>query len=407
MLTAAAEVPAMPIPAASDVLAGLRVLDLTRVRAGPACVRQLADWGADVVKIETPPGIADPDGLGGPRHGPDFQNLHRNKRSLTLNLKAPEGRAALLRLAEGADVVVENFRPGVMARLGVDYEALSAANPRVILASISGFGQDGPYASRPGFDQVAQGMGGLMSITGEAGRGPMRVGIPVADLTAGIFAAQGVLLALLERQRSGRGQWVQTSLLQSMVFMLDFQAARFLVDGEVPGQAGNDHPTMMPMGVYPTGDKPITIAVSGQGMWERFCACLGRAEMASEPRFATAALRSANRVALNAAIADALRGRGAEDWVAALTGAGVPAGPINDMRQLFEDPQVRHLGLAEAVESPARGEVRLLSQPIRMSRSGARIAAAPPELGQHSEEVLREAGYTAGEVAALREKGVV
>jgi crotonobetainyl-CoA:carnitine CoA-transferase CaiB-like acyl-CoA transferase len=397
----------MPIPAASEVLAGLSVLDLTQVRAGPACVRQLADWGADVVKIEPPPALADREGMGGPRHGPDFQNLHRNKRSLTLNLKAPDGRAALLRLAERADVVVENYRPGVMARLGLGYEALSAANPRLILASISGFGQDGPYAARPGFDQVAQGIGGLMSITGEPGRGPMRVGIPVADLAAGILAAQGILLALIERQRSGRGQWVQTSLLQAMVFLLDFQAARYLVDGEVPGQAGNDHPTMMPMGVYPTDDRPITIAVSGQGMWERFCACLGRPEMAGDPRFATAALRSANRAALNAGIAEALKGRGAEAWVAALTEAGVPAGPINDMRQLFEDPQVQHLGLAEPVDTPARGRIRLLAQPIRMSRSESRIAAPPPEPGQHSEEVLREAGYTAEQIASLRAKGVV
>ncbi|MCX7686183.1 MAG: CoA transferase [Acetobacteraceae bacterium] len=397
----------MPIPAASDVLAGLRVLDLSRVRAGPACVRQLADWGADVVKIEPPPALADPEGLGGPRHGPDFQNLHRNKRSLTLDLKAPEGREAFLRLARAADVVVENFRPGVMARLGLGYEALSAANPRLILASISGFGQDGPYASRPGFDQVAQGMGGLMSITGEPGRGPMRVGIPVADLAAGILAAQGILLALIEREKSGRGQWVQTSLLQAMVFLLDFQAARYLVDGEVPGQAGNDHPTMMPMGVYPTEDRPITIAVSGQAMWERFCACLGRPEMAEDPRFATAAARSANRAALNAEIAAALRGRGAEEWVSALTEAGVPAGPINDIAQVFADPQVRHLGLAEEVESPVRGRIRLLAQPVRLSRSRSRLAAPPPEAGQHSEEVLAEAGYTAEEIASLRAKGVV
>lgn len=397
----------MPFPAASATLAGIRVLDLTRVRSGPTCVRQLADWGADVIKVEMPEGLEAGDQLGGPRHGPDFQNLHRNKRSLTLNLKAPEGRAALLKLAETADIVVENYRPGVMARLGLDYDALSGVNPRVILASISGFGQDGPYASRPGFDQVAQGMGGLMSITGEKGRGPMRVGIPVADLTAGIFAAQGILLALIERGKSGRGQWVQTSLLQAMVFMLDFQAARYLVDGEVPGQAGNDHPTMMPMGVYPTDDKPITIAVSGQGMWERFCACLGRPAMAGDARFASAPLRSQNRAALNAEIAAALRGRGAEEWVAALTEAGVPAGPINDMRQLFDDPQVRHLGLAEPVHSPVRGEIRLLSQPIRMSRSAARIAAPPPELGQHSEEVLREAGYTDEQIASLRAMGVV
>ena len=397
----------MPIPPASDVLAGLRVLDLSRVRAGPACVRQLADWGADVVKIEPPPALADPDGLGGPRHGPDFQNLHRNKRSLTLDLKAPEGREAFLRLAARADVVVENFRPGVMARLGLGWEVLAATNPRLILASISGFGQDGPYASRPGFDQVAQGMGGLMSITGEPGRGPMRVGIPIADLAAGLLAAQGVLLALLARERTGRGQWVQTSLLQAMVFLLDFQAARYLMDGEVPGQAGNDHPTMMPMGVYPTDDKPITIAVSGQGMWERFCACLGRPEMAQDPRFATAALRSANRAALNAEIAAALKGRGAEEWVAALTAAGVPAGPINDIAQVFADPQVQHLGLAEEVDSPVRGRIRLLAQPIRLSASRSRIAAPPPEAGEHSEEVLAEAGYTPQEIAALRAKGVV
>jgi formyl-CoA transferase len=397
----------MPIPPASDVLAGLRVLDLSRVRAGPACVRQLADWGADVVKIEPPPALADPDGLGGPRHGPDFQNLHRNKRSLTLDLKAPEGREVFLRLAARADVVVENFRPGVMARLGLGWEVLAETNPRLILASISGFGQDGPYASRPGFDQVAQGMGGLMSITGEPGRGPMRVGIPIADLAAGLLAAQGVLLALLARERTGRGQWVQTSLLQAMVFLLDFQAARYLVDGEVPGQAGNDHPTMMPMGVYPTDDKPITIAVSGQGMWERFCACLGRPEMAQDPRFATAARRSANRAALNAEIAAALKGRGAEEWVAALTAAGVPAGPINDIAQVFADPQVQHLGLAQEVDSPVRGRIRLLAQPIRLSASHSRIAAPPPEAGEHSEEVLAEAGYTPEQIAALRARGVV
>ncbi|MGD9829829.1 MAG: CaiB/BaiF CoA transferase family protein, partial [Hyphomicrobiaceae bacterium] len=259
----------MPFEPASDILSPYTVLDLTRVRSGPTCVRQLADWGANVIKIEEP-ATDTKGGLGGPRSGPDFQNLHRNKRAITLNLKAPEGVELFKKLAAKADVIVENYRPDVKKRLGIDYDTIAAINPRIVYASISGFGQDGPYRDRPGFDQIAQGMGGLMSITGEPGRGPMRVGIPIADLTSGIFASQGVLLALLERERSGKGQWIKTSLLQAQVFMLDFQAARWLMNQEVPGQAGNNHPTSIPTGVYETSDGYINIASAGQAMWLKF-----------------------------------------------------------------------------------------------------------------------------------------
>ena len=397
----------MSIPPASETLAGIRVLDLTRVRSGPTCVRQLADWGADVIKIEMPEGLEAGDQLGGPRHGPDFQNLHRNKRSITLNLKAPEGVAIFKRLVEGADVVVENFRPDVKLRLGIDYDSLAAINPRLIYASISGFGQDGPYAERPGFDQIAQGMGGLMSITGLPGQGPVRVGIPIADLCAGIFCAQGILLALIERQRSGRGQWVQTSLLQAQVFMLDFQAARFLVDGEVPKQAGNNHPTSIPTGVYPTADGHINVAVAGGKIWERFCKALGREDWITNPAYAKAADRSKNRDALNAEIADLLKTNTSAHWVAALNDAGVPTGPIYTIGEVFSDPQVKHLGLAAPVHSPVRGTMHLVAQPIVLSRTPSRLAAPPPEAGEHTEEVLASIGYDAAAVAELRSRRIV
>src|SRR6202453_1429615 len=297
----------MPFPRASKALARFTVLDLTRVRSGPTCVRQLADWGANVVKIETPPGIEEP--MGGPREGPDFQNLHRNKRSMTLNLKAPAGLAAFKRLARKADVVVENFRPGVKKRLGIDYASLRRINPRLVYASISGFGQDGPYADRPGFDQIAQGMGGLMSITGHPGQGPFRVGIPVADLSAGLFAALGILVALLEREKSGKGQAVETSLLQAQIFMLDFQAARYLVEGEVAKQAGNNHPTSIPTGAFKTRDGYINIATTGGKMWERFCRTIDAEELLENPDYQTEAARSTNRDALNAEIGSHLQSR--------------------------------------------------------------------------------------------------
>ena len=396
----------MPHQPASQALSRFTVLDLTRVRAGPTCVRQLADWGADVIKVEMP--ANDPDsGPGGPRDGSDFQNLHRNKRSMTLNLKTAQGRAIFLELAQRADVVVENYRPDVKQRLGIAYDNLKAVNRKIVLASISGFGQDGPYAKRPGFDQIAQGMGGLMSITGLPGQGPVRVGIPVADLCAGLFAAQAILIALLEREVSGEGQWVQTSLLQAQVFMLDFQAARWLMDREVPKQAGNNHPTSIPTGVFQTTDGYINIAVSGQAIWQRFLDAIGHPELNDDPAFATGAERSRNRDALNAKLAAILRQQSSAQWIESLNRAGVPCGPINTIDQVFADPQVRHVGLAQPVRSHERGEFELVGQPILMSRTTSTIRTPPPLMGEHSDELLAELGYDAAQIAELRAAGVL
>ncbi len=385
-------------------LARFKVIDLTRVRAGPTCVRQLADWGADVIKIESPEGDA---GLGGERHGPDFQNLHRNKRSLTLNLKAPEGLAILKKLVAESDVVVENYRPDVKFRLGVDYESLKAINPRIVYASISGFGQDGPYIDRPGFDQIAQGMGGLMSITGLPGQGPVRVGIPVADLTAGIFAAMGVLVALLERETSGLGQWVTSSLLGAQIAMLDFQAARWTIGKEVPEQAGNNHPTSIPTGVFQTADGYINIAAAGNEIYRRLCEALERPELAGDPRYATGKSRSDNRDALNAEIEAITRGRTSADWIEALNKAGVPSGPIYKMNEVFDDPQVKHLGITRKVAHPVLGDVEVIGQAIELSRTPWSVRSATPEAGEHTDAVLGELGYSAGDIAGLRAKKVV
>jgi formyl-CoA transferase len=394
----------MPFEAASDVLSDITVLDLTRVRSGPTCVRQLADWGANVIKIEEP-NADSASGMGGPRKGPDFQNLHRNKRSMTLDLKTADGVAIFKRLAARADVIVENYRPDVKERLGIGYDAIAAINPRIVYGSISGFGQDGPYRDRPGFDQIAQGMGGLMSITGEPGRGPMRVGIPIADLTAGIFCAQGILLALLERARSGKGQWVQTSLLQAQVFMLDFQAARWLMAGEVPGQAGNDHPTSIPTGVYETADGHINIACSGQHMWAKLKELLADPAL-DHADFANGEARSRNRKALNAILAGHTRRRPAAEWIATLNRVGIPCGEINTIDKVFANPQVAHLGLATPMESAERGPTRAVAQPIKMSRSRSTIRRGPPRLGEHTAEILAEVGCSKAEIARLERSGV-
>jgi formyl-CoA transferase len=396
----------MTIQPASKALSRFTVLDLTRVRSGPTAVRQLADWGADVIRVELP-ASQDKGQLGGPRGGPDFQNLHRNKRSLSLNLKTPEGIAILKKLVETADVLVENFRPDVKTRLGIDYESLKAINPRLVYASISGFGQDGPLRDRPGFDQIAQGMGGLMSITGEPGRGPMRVGIPIADLCAGMFCAQGVMIALLEREASGEGQWIQTSLLQAQIFMLDFQAARWLMDQETPVQAGNNHPTSIPTGVFEAADGYINLAVAGQVIWRRFCEALGKPELADHPDYANPPVRSDNRDALGDTINEALRGKPAQHWIDLFNEAGVPCGEINTIDKVFADPQVQHLGMAQPVNSTERGPTELVGQPIVMSRTPSKISAPPPTCGEHSDEVLGELGYNTGEIAAFREAGVV
>jgi formyl-CoA transferase len=394
----------MTFPRASAALSRFTVLDLTRIRSGPTAVRQLSDWGANVIKIEAPTDLADSEQPGGPRHGPDFQNLHRNKRAMTLNLKDPRGLEVFKRLAAKADVIVENFRPDVKDKLGIDYAGMRAVNPRLVYASISGFGQDGPYATRPGFDQIAQGMGGLMSITGLPGQGPVRAGIPVADLSAGLLCALGILTALLEREVSGEGQWVQTSLLQAQIFMLDFQAARWLVDAEVPGQAGNNHPTSIPTGVFRTRDGVINIATTGGRIWERFAQAIEAPDLLTHPDYATIALRSQNRDALNAAIETYLAKRTTAEWVDILNAAGVPCGPIYAINEVFDDAQVKHLGMAQAV--PETGTT-LVAQPFTLSRTPSRMAARPPLAGEQTDEVLAEFGFAAPEIAALRAAKIV
>ena len=397
----------MPHKPASSALSRFTVLDLTRVRSGPTAVRQLADWGAKVIKIEMPEGLEPGDQPGGPRHSSDFQNLQRNKRSLTLNLKAPEGVAVFKRLVKEADVVVENYRPDVKHRLGIDYEALSAINPKIIYASISGFGQAGPYRDRPGFDQIAQGMGGLMSITGLPGQGPVRVGIPIADLCAGLSCAQGILVALLEREVSGKGQWLHTSLLQAQIFMLDFQAARWLVEHEVPKQAGNNHPTSIPTGVFPTSDGHINIAVTGQKIWERFCNSIGAPELIKRPEYAGSKDRSKNRDALNREIAERTKTKTSKAWMDALNTAGVPSGPIYSIDQVFADAQVSQLPMTGTVQSPKLGELRLVAQPVTLTRTPSSIQMPPPECGEHTDEILAEYGYSKAEIADMRQRKVV
>src|SRR4249920_3015848 len=390
----------MPFPRASQALSRFTVLDLTRVRSGPTCVRQLADWGANVIKVDALLEDSGGEQPGGPRQGSDFQNLHRNKRAMTLNLKDPRGLEVFMRLAKKADVIVENFRPDVKAKLGIDYESVRKVNSRIVYGSISGFGQDGPYHKRPGFDQIAQGMGGLMSVTGAPGEGPMRVGIPVADLTAGLFCALGILTALLERDQSGEGQWVQTSLLQAQVFMLDFQASRWLNKKEVPPQAGNNHPTSIPTGVFKTSDGHINIASTGQKIWERFCHALGDPDLITRPEYATAAARSKNRDALNAKIDAHTVKRTSADWVEQLNEAGVPSGPIYSIDQMLGDPQVEHLKMAQPVKKKGK-EMKLVGQPVSLSRTPSKLVSWPPGLGEHTDQVLKEFGFRAGEIAAL------
>lgn len=397
----------MPRPITTGALAHLKVVDLTQVRAGPTCVRQLADFGADVVKVESPPGSGRTDLMTGPRNGPDMLNLHRNKRCITINLKSDRGREVLYKLVEHADVVVENFRPDVKSRLGLDYDTLAAINPRVILCSISGFGQTGPYRDRPGFDQIAQGMCGMMSVTGQPEGPPMRVGAAVVDVAAGLFAALGVMTALIERSQSGRGQWVQSSLLHAGIAIMDFQAARYLISGEVPTQMGNDHPTSMPTSAYPTADGYINVGASGQQMWQRLCETIERPELHARPEFADEPLRSKNRAALNAELSAALRKRSSAQWIERLNRAGIPCGPIYKMDEVFADPQVQHLGIATPVQHLELGELRVIGNGVTLSRTPAHLVTALPAAGTHTDEVLQELGYSGEEIRALRAAGAV
>jgi crotonobetainyl-CoA:carnitine CoA-transferase CaiB-like acyl-CoA transferase len=397
----------MPRPTPSSALSRLRVLDLSRVRAGPTCVRVFADFGADVIKVESPPGFDPNENMSGPRHGYDMQNLHRNKRSLTLNLKTEGGAAVLRKLIESADLLVENFRPDVKERLGLDFETLHALNPRLILVSISGFGQSGPYRTRAGFDQIAQGMGGMMSVTGLPGQGPVRAGIAVADSAAGLYGAIGALVALQERAVSGKGQWVQTSLLEAQIAMMDFQAARFLVEGQVPPQAGNDHPYSTPMGVYATRDGHINIGVGAEGHWRSFCGAIDRPDLASDPRYDNMEKRFAARPELRVLIEGILTTQDSAHWLAAFEAAAVPAGPIYAVDAMFDDPQVQHLGIAQPVSHPVLGDFRVIGEPVGLSRTPASVATATPEAGEHNAEILGELGYDEAAITRLKDSGAI
>lgn len=393
---------------ASQALARFKVLDLSRVRAGPNCVRFLSDFGADVIRVEPPPGIDPNEAMfAAQREGGDFQNINRNKRSMTLNLKQPGARDILMRMVREADVLIENWRPEVKNKLGLDYESLAAVNPRIVLASISGFGQDGPHAGRPGFDQIVQGMGGLMSVTGHPGSGPVRAGLAVADMSAGLYTALGIMAALLEREVSGRGQWVHASLLHAQIAMMDFQVARYLNDGDIPVQVGNDHPTSSPMGLFEASDGVFNLGASGEGNWVRLCRLLERPDWLADPEFTTEPLRVKHRERLNALLAEAFKPRTVEHWVDALNAAGVPAGPVYSVPQMFEDRQVRHLGVTRTLRHPNGRDMQYITQPVTLARTPAEVVAPAPGWGEHTDEVLAEAGYDADEIRAFHQAGVV
>ncbi|HEX2851003.1 MAG TPA: CoA transferase [Acidimicrobiales bacterium] len=385
----------------------VRVLDLTVARAGPSCVRQLADWGADVIQIEPPVDPSTPGIAGERRDGSDWQNLHRNKRAISLDLKQPGATDVLLRLVDTADVLVENMRPDVKSRLGFDFPTVHARNPRLVYGSISGFGQHGPYRDRGGVDQIAQGMGGLMSVTGLPGSAPTRTGTPVSDLAAGLYLAVGVLVALHDRDRTGEGRWVQTSLLEAMIGMMDFQASRWTIDGVVPEQEGNHHPTLVPMGCFETADGYVNVAGPSGRLLRSFCAAIGLPDLPADPRFDTAAKRSENRAALNDLIAPRLRERTTGEWVTVLNAAGVPCGPVYAMDEVFADEQVVHLGLVATVDHPSLGSLDIVRNPVTIEGGGPTVRAASPLPGANTDEVLAQAGFTAGEIDDLRRRGVI
>jgi crotonobetainyl-CoA:carnitine CoA-transferase CaiB-like acyl-CoA transferase len=400
-----------PNTARKGPLSRFTILDASRVRAGPTAIRTFADLGARVIKLEIPPGAPGGDDMiGGRDHNrADYENLHRNKESLTLNMKEPEGLAILHALVRTADVFIENYRPDVKYRLGIGPQELRSVNPRLVYASISGFGQDGPYANWPGFDSIAQGMGGLMSLTGQPEQGPMRVGIPMADLCAGHFCAQAIMAALLEREVSGEGQWVQTSLLESQIAMLDFQAAQWLIDHRVPQPSGNEHPLTVPTGVFETLDGHINLAAIGNTMFKRLCHALEVPHLVDEPGFGSDPERVQNRARVNAAVSAAFSQRSTAEWMERLRQAGVPCGPIYKVDQMFADPQVQHLGIARTMPHPQLGDIQVVGLPMNFSRHPRQDGplSAAPHQGDQTDTILAGLGYDPARIADLRARCVV
>jgi crotonobetainyl-CoA:carnitine CoA-transferase CaiB-like acyl-CoA transferase len=390
---------------ASLPLTGLKVIDLCLARAGPTCVRHLADWGADVIKVEpTEDARAD----GEKRHGFDHQNLHRNKRSIKLNLKTPEGHEALLKMVKDADVVIENWRPDVKHRLKVSWEDLRKVNPRLIYASNSGFGQDGPIAKRGGVDQIVQGMSGLMTVTGFPGSPPLRTGIAVGDLTAGNLLALGIMMAIYQRDRTGQGRWVQTSLLEALIMMMDFQASRYLIDGHVAKPAGNMHPTGDTTGVYPSSDGHFNIAGSSQKMWLKICEVLEQPEWTRPGhKWETKQQRYKDREALQTAMGEITKTKPMEHWIRAMEQAGVPCGPIYTMDKVFADEQIRHLGMAQPVEHPVLGGIKVVANPLQFVGASRAIRRPTPDGGQHTDEIMGGLGYGPEQIAQMRAKGII
>ena len=386
-------------------LAGVKVIELCLARAGPTCIRHLADWGAEVIKVEAPDVAAED--VTGKRDGFDFQNLHRNKRTIRLNLKDPDGYAAFMRLVKQSDVLVENMRATVKYRLNVAWADVHKVNPRLVYGSLSGFGQSGPYSTRGGVDQIAQGMSGLMSVTGLPGQGPVRVGIAVGDMTAGNLLAMGIMMALFDRERCGEGRWVHTSLLESLIFMLDFQASRWLMDKDIPGQAGNHHPTGIPTGVYPSNDGHFNLAGSSTRLWMRSCDVLGKPEWKDKEEWSTQNGRSADRVKLNGSIAEITKTKPTAYWMKAFEEAGIPCGPIYTVDQVFEDPQVKHLGMAAPVVHPRLGRIELVASAINFEGTPRVIRTATPEGGQDTDAIMSELGYSAEEIATFRKKSII
>ena len=387
----------------SDALEGIRVADFSHNRAGPVCTMLLGDMGAEIIKVEAPPrgdsirqfGAK----VGG--EGLDYLTANRNKRSLALNLQSDTGRRIARRLVSYVDVVVENFRPGVMKRLGLDYNAVSGVNPRIVYASVSGWGQTGPYASRPGYDQVAQGVSGLMSVTGTTESGPLRVGVPIGDMVAGIYAAFGVVVALCERTRSGNGQHVHTSLLETLVSLLSVQAGRYLLTKETPGPTGNHHPLIVPTGTFEAKDGHFNVAVGTEDQWRRLCEAVDLPDLANDRRFHSFQVRAVHRQELLRILNAKFRERRRDEWLRRLEDADIAVGPVYRIDEVFHDPQVRHTGMIQEIAHPTIGPLRLVGFPVKLSRTPATLALYPPRYGEHTEEILKELECSPEEVATV------